>query len=72
MADTRVTRREFMGDSAKAVAGAAACLGAGGVRSGLAPADVYLGRADNILERRKQIKAKTFEKRRLLHRQTAA
>jgi len=38
----------------------------------LAPADVYLGRANTILKRRKEIKAKTIEKRRLLHRQTAA
>jgi transposase InsO family protein len=38
----------------------------------LTPADVYFGRADTILKRRKEIKAKTIEKRRLLHRQTAA
>ncbi|MBY6088736.1 integrase core domain-containing protein, partial [Maritimibacter alkaliphilus] len=38
----------------------------------LAPADVYLGRAEAILKTRKEIKAKTIEKRRLLHRQTAA
>ncbi len=38
----------------------------------LTPADVYLGRADTIRKRRKEIKAKTIEKRRLLHRQTAA
>lgn len=38
----------------------------------LVPADVYLGRAETILKRRKEIKAKTIEKRRLLHRQTAA
>ena len=38
----------------------------------LTPADVYLGRAETILERRKEIKARTFEKRRLLHRQNAA
>ena len=40
--------------------------------SNLAPADVYLGRAEAILKTRKEIKAKTIEKRRLLHRQTAA
>ena len=38
----------------------------------LTPADVYLGKAETILERRKEIKAKTIAKRRLLHRQTAA
>ncbi|QFT80049.1 hypothetical protein FIU89_05435 [Roseovarius sp. THAF27] len=38
----------------------------------LTPADVYFGRADTILRRRKEIKQKTIEKRRLLHRQTAA
>lgn len=38
----------------------------------IAPADVYLGNAETILKRRKEIKAKTIEKRRLLHRQTAA
>ena len=38
----------------------------------LTPADVYFGRADTILRRRKEIKRKTIEKRRLLHRQTAA
>lgn len=38
----------------------------------LTPADVYFGRADSILRRRKEIKRKTIEKRRLLHRQTAA
>jgi len=38
----------------------------------LAPVDVYLGRADTILNRRKEIKARTIEKRRSLHRQTAA
>lgn len=38
----------------------------------LTPADVYFGRADTILRRRKKIKQKTIEKRRLLHRQTAA
>lgn len=38
----------------------------------LTPADVYGGRAETILARRKEIKAKTIRKRRLLHRQTAA
>lgn len=38
----------------------------------LTPADVYPGRAEAILERRKEIKAKAFARRRLLHRQTAA
>jgi transposase InsO family protein len=38
----------------------------------LAPADVYFGRADTILSQRKEIKAKTIEMRRLLHRQPAA
>ena len=38
----------------------------------LTPADVYLGRAETILRRRKEIKAETIEKRHLLHRQTAA
>ena len=38
----------------------------------VAPADVYLGRAEAILKTRKEIKAKTIEKRRLLHRQNAA
>jgi transposase InsO family protein len=38
----------------------------------LTPADVYFGRAETILKKRKEIKAKTIEKRRLLHRQTAA
>ena len=38
----------------------------------LTPADVYCGRAETILARRKEIKAKTIRKRRLLHRQTAA
>ncbi len=38
----------------------------------LTPADVYLGRAEAILKRRKEIKAQTIKKRRLLHRQTAA
>ncbi len=40
--------------------------------SNLTPADVYLARADAILERRKEIKARTIQKRRWLHRQTAA
>ena len=38
----------------------------------LTPVDVYRGMAETILERRKEIKAKTIEKRRLLHRKTAA
>jgi len=38
----------------------------------LTPADVYLGRADTILTRRKEIKDKTIRQRRLLHSQTAA
>ena len=38
----------------------------------LTPADVYPGRAETIIQRRREIKAKTIEKRRLLHRQTAA
>ena len=38
----------------------------------LVPADVYLGRAETILKRRKEIKARTIEKRRLLHRKPAA
>ncbi len=38
----------------------------------LAPADVYLGRTEAILKTRKEIKAKTIAKRRLLHRQNAA
>ena len=38
----------------------------------LTPADVYFGRSDSILRRRKEIKRKTIETRRLLHRQTAA
>ena len=38
----------------------------------LTPADVYFGRADSILRRRKEIKRKTIEKRSLLHRQTVA
>ena len=38
----------------------------------LAPADVFLGRAETILKRRKEIKRKTIESRRLLHRQNAA
>lgn len=40
--------------------------------SSLTPAHVCLGRDETILERRKEIKAKTIEKRRMLHRQTAA
>ena len=38
----------------------------------LTPADVYLGRAETIIQRRKEIEAKTIHKRRLLHRQNAA
>ncbi len=38
----------------------------------LTPADVYFGRAESIIRRRKEIKRKTVEKRRLLHRQAAA
>ena len=38
----------------------------------LTPADVYLGRAETILKRRKEIKQNTIRRRRLLHRQTAA
>ena len=38
----------------------------------LTPADVYFGRAETILSQRKEIKAKTIETRRLLHRQPAA
>ena len=38
----------------------------------LTPAHVYNCRADTTLRRRKEIKQKAIEKRRLLHRQTAA
>ncbi len=38
----------------------------------LTPADVYLGRAESTLRKRKEIKARTIETRRLLHRLTAA
>lgn len=38
----------------------------------LTPAVVCLGRAKTILERRKEIKAKTIAKCRVLHGQTAA
>jgi len=38
----------------------------------LTPADVYTGRGQAILERRAEIKCRTIEKRRLLHRQAAA
>lgn len=38
----------------------------------LTPADVYLGRAETILKRRKEIKQNTIRQRRLLHSQTAA
>ncbi|MDO9487721.1 MAG: DDE-type integrase/transposase/recombinase, partial [Sphingomonadaceae bacterium] len=36
------------------------------------PADAYFGRAAAIIERRKRIKRKTIEQRRLLHRKLAA
>ncbi|SHH19076.1 Homeodomain-like domain-containing protein [Cognatishimia maritima] len=38
----------------------------------LTPADVYFGRAETILRRRKEIKKQTIQKRRLLHQQNAA
>lgn len=38
----------------------------------LTPAGVYLGRAEAILKRCKEIKSKTIEKCRSLHRQNAA
>ncbi len=38
----------------------------------ITPADVYFGRSETILKRRKEIKARTFETRRLLHRKSAA
>jgi putative transposase len=38
----------------------------------LTPADVYFARAESILSQRKEIKAKTIETHRLLHRKTAA
>ncbi len=38
----------------------------------LAPADVCFGRAESVPGQRKEIKPKTFETRRSLHRQTAA
>jgi len=38
----------------------------------LTPADVYFGRAETILRKRKEIKEQTIRKRRLLHRQSAA
>jgi transposase InsO family protein len=38
----------------------------------LTPADVYFGRAETILKRRREIKQKTIEKRRFLHQQNAA
>ena len=37
----------------------------------LTPADVYFGRAQEVLTRRQEIKQKTFEQRRLLHQQAA-
>jgi putative transposase len=38
----------------------------------LTPADVYFGRADSILRRRKEIKRKTIGESGLLHRHAAA
>ena len=38
----------------------------------LTPADVYFGRDETILSRRKEIKNQTIQKRRLLHQQNAA
>ncbi len=38
----------------------------------LTPADVYCGRAETILRKRKEIKEQTIRTRRLLHRQSAA
>ena len=38
----------------------------------LTPADVYFGRGQRILEKRKEIKRRTIEKRRLRHRKLAA
>ena len=38
----------------------------------LTPADVYFGRAATVLRKRKEIKAQTIKKRRLLHRRDAA
>ncbi len=38
----------------------------------LTPADVYFGRAETILKRRKEIKERTIPKGCSLHRQTAA
>jgi len=40
--------------------------------SNLTPADVYFGRGETILLQRERVKRKTFEKRRLQHRKTAA
>ena len=37
----------------------------------MSPAEVCLGKAETIQEPRKEINAKTIEKRRLLHRQNA-
>lgn len=36
------------------------------------PADVYLGKANNIIEQRRKIKNKTLEKRRLIYQKNAA
>ncbi len=38
----------------------------------LTPADVYFGRAETTLRKRKEIKQKTIEQLRLLHQQNAA
>lgn len=38
----------------------------------LTPADVYFGRGETILRRRKEIKERTIHRRRLLHRQSTA
>ena len=38
----------------------------------LTPADVYFGRDQSIIEKRRKIKKQTFEKRRLAHKRQAA
>ena len=38
----------------------------------LTSVDVYLGRAESVLRRRKEIKEQTIKKRRLLHQKAAA
>jgi len=38
----------------------------------LTPADVYFGRGQTILLERERVKRKTFDKRRLQHRKSAA